>query len=449
MLKKITAQKALVLSILTMALPAIIEMALNTLLGVADTIMISRLINQSALAAAGFANSIMFLLIFVFTSFNTGATALVSRSFGEKNFEKLNRIGSQTVLLNGIIGLVVMLLSLKFSSQIFVIFDTTKEVSIMIDSYFSIIAYGLFAMFLSFSFASILRGAGDTITPMAVTGFANILNIIGNYVLIRGIWIFPEMGIRGAALSTTLSRVVAVLIYIYICFFRHKKIKIRIHLMKFQAHVLKPLIRISLPGAVEQGLMQFSFLAIGVFVSKLDTASEAAFRILINIESISFMPAVGISIAAATLVGKSLGEKNKEHAKDIARVSFSLAIVWGIFVGSLFFIFKVPILKIFTTEPDVIKASIATMTLMAVNQPLLNFMIAISGGLRGAGDTKLVMYIALLRLWAIFVPVSYLFVNIYSYGVSGIWIAEILSFLIFDYIIFRRFKSGKWADIKL
>lgn len=447
MFKKITAQKALILSILTMALPAIIEMALNTLLGVADTIMISRLINQSALAAAGFANSIMFTLIFVFTSFNTGATALVSRSFGEKNFEKLNRIGSQTVLLNGLIGLIIMLLSLKFSSQIFLIFDTTKEVSLMIDSYFSIIAYGMLAMFLSFSFASILRGAGDTITPMAVTGFANILNIIGNYVLIRGIWIFPEMGIRGAALSTTLSRLIAVLIYIYICFFRHKRVKIRVSLMKFQADILKPLVRISLPGAIEQGLMQISFLAIGVFISKLETASEAAFRILINIESISFMPAVGISIAAATLVGKSLGEKDKEHAKNIGQVSFTLAIVWGMFVGTLFFIFKVPILKIFTTDSQVIKAAITSMTLIAVNQPLLNFMIAISGGLRGAGDTKIVMYITILRLWIIFVPLSYVFINIYSYGVSGLWIAEILSFVIFDYVIYKRFVSGKWADI--
>lgn len=449
MLEKITAKKALVFSILTMALPAIIEMALNTLLGVSDTIMISRLINQSALAAAGFANSIMFTLIFVFTSFNTGATALISRSYGEKKFEKLNRIGSQTVLLNGLIGLVIMILSLKFSTQIFVIFDTTKEVSLMIESYFSIIAYGMLAMFLSFSFASILRGSGDTITPMVVTGLANVLNIIGNYVLIRGVWIFPEMGIAGAALSTTLSRVFAVVIYIYICFFKHEKIKLRIKLMKFQSEILKPLARISLPGAIEQGLMQVSFLVLGVFISKLETASEAAFRILINIESISFMPAVGISIAAATLVGKSLGEENKEHAKDIGSASYFIAIIWGVFVGALFYIFRVPILMIFTTEPDVIKASLFSMTLMAVNQPLLNFMIAISGALRGAGDTKIVMFITILRLWLIFVPVSYIFINIYSYGVSGLWISEILSFLIFNIVIFRRFKGGKWAEIKL
>ncbi len=159
----------------------------------------------------------MYTLIFVFTSFNTGATALVSRSYGEENFDRLNRIGSQTLLLNGIIGLVVMTLSLLFKDEIFMIFDTTPEVTQMIDAYFSIIAYGMLAMFLSFSFASVLRGAGDTFSPMVITGVANVLNIIGNYVLIKGVWIFPEMGIAGAALSTSLSRILAVLAYIFIC----------------------------------------------------------------------------------------------------------------------------------------------------------------------------------------------------------------------------------------
>ncbi len=447
MLKSFTAKRALILSILSMAMPAIIEMALNTMLGVADTIMISRFIGDSGLAAAGFANSIMFTLIFVFTSFNTGATALVSRSYGEENFDKLNRIGSQTVLLNGIIGLVVMILSLVFKDQIFMIFDTTPEVASMIDSYFSIIAYGMLAMFLSFSFASILRGAGDTFSPMVITGCANVLNIIGNYVLIKGVWIFPEMGIAGAALSTSVSRILAVIAYIFICFRLHERVHLRVAMMKFQQEIMKPLIRISLPGALEQALMQTSFLAVSVIISKLETTSEAAFRILINIESISFMPAVGISIAAATLVGKSLGEDNKEKAIDVGAVSYGLAIAWGVIAGLLFLVFRYPILSIFTTESSVIESSMFSMLLMAFNQPLLNFMIGISGALRGAGDTKSVMVITILRLWGVFVPLSYLTIIWLDYGVAGIWIAEIISFALFNAVIMKRFKSKKWTDI--
>ncbi len=447
MLKTLKTKRALILSILSMAMPAIIEMALNTMLGVADTIMISRFIGDSGLAAAGFANSIMYTLIFVFTSFNTGATALVSRSYGEENFKKLNKTGSQTVLLNGIIGLVIMVLSLLFSREIFMIFDTTAEVSVMIESYFSIIAYGMMAMFLSFSFASILRGAGDTVSPMVITGVANVINIIGNYVLIKGVWIFPEMGIAGAALSTSISRMLAVLAYAFICFRLHERVKLKLRYMKFEQAILKPLIKISLPGAMEQALMQTSFLAVGVIISKLETTSEAAFRILINIESISFMPAVGISIAAATLVGKSLGEKDKDRAYDVGAVSAGLAIAWGVVAGLLFLVFRRPILQIFTTDALVIESSMFTMLLMAFNQPLLNFMIGISGGLRGAGDTKNVMIITIMRLWLVFVPLSYITIISMGYGVAGLWIAEIVSFAIFNLVISKRFKSRKWTEI--
>jgi putative MATE family efflux protein len=449
MINKLMNKRTLVLSILTMAMPAIVEMALNTLLGVADTIMISRFIGESGLAASGFANSIMYTLIFVFTSFNTGATALVSRSFGERNFERLNQAGSQTVLLNGIIGLIIMTLSLLFIDEIFMIFDTTPEVAQMIHDYFSIIAYGMLAMFLSFSFASILRGAGDTVTPMVVTGVANILNIIGNYVLIKGIWIFPEMGIAGAALSTTLSRILAVMAYILICFRTHSLVALRLRLMTFKKDIIKPLIRISLPGAMEQGLMQTAFLVIGIFISKLSTTSEAAFRILLNIESISFMPAVGISIAAATLVGKSLGEEDKAKAIEIGTISYALAVTWGILAGCIFIVLRKPILQVFTTDLSVIEASMFTMLLMAFNQPLLNFMIGISGALRGAGDTKNVMVITILRLWLIFVPFSYLTIIWFDLGVSGIWISEIMSFLIFCIIILKRFNGKKWTNIRI
>ncbi len=441
--------KALILSILTMALPAVLEMSLNTLLGVADTIMISQFIGKSALAAAGFANSIMFTLIFVFTSFNSGATALVARSYGEGDYDRLNRTASQTVLLNGGISLVIMALSLIFSVQLFSIFDTTIEVSNFIQDYFPIVAWSIPAMFLSFSYAAILRGAGDTVSPMVITGISNVINIIGNYVLIKGIWIFPEMGIAGAALSTTISRWIAVTAYTVICFGMHERVKLRLKDMAMQADILKPLIRISTPGAVEQALMQSSFLVLGVIVSRLDTVSEAAFRILINIESISFMPAVGLSIAAATLVGKSLGEKDEEKAYASGMTSALLATLWGGFMCIVFFVLREPILRAFTSDAAVIQASLGTMLLIAVNQPLLNFMIAMSGGLRGAGDTKAVMYITIGRLWLIFVPGSYFLIIRMATGIAGLWIAEIAAFLIFCVIIYRRFANREWMKIKL
>lgn len=447
-IKKLNGKKALILAILAMATPAIIEMGLNTLLGVADTIMIGQMINSGAIASVGFSNQIMFFLIFTFSAFNTGAVAMISRANGEKDAPKMVRIAEQNVVLNLVMGVAVMVLAFIFRSDIFRIYDIEQKIFDDALIYFDYILIGFVPMFLSFAFASILRGTGDTKTPMWVTGFANILNIFGNYVLISGWGIFPEMGIGGAALSTSISRIVAVCIYIYVLYVKDSDIKLKAKWF-VDRHIIAPLFRISLPGGIEQFFMQLSFLVVGVFISKLDTNAESLFRILIQIESLSFMPAVGVSIAAATLVGKSLGEKDIQKATDIGGTSSLLGIFWGIFVGIIFVVVPLPLLYAFTSDQTVITLGIPVMIYMALNQPGLNYMIVMGGALRGAGDTYKLMIYTMVRLWGLFVPLSYLFILLLDQGVAGLWQAEIISILTTALIIYRRFHSIKWALLSI
>lgn len=442
--KFLQEKKTMLLLIITISLPAIIEMALNTMLGVADTIMISRFIGKEALSSVGFANQIVFGLIFIFSSFNTGAVALISRAFGEKNYSKLKRISEQNINLNLLIGVAILGLSLIFNRDIFKIFDVSREVYFNILSYFKIILVGFVPMFLSFSFAANLRGSGDTLTPMVVTGIANILNIAGNYVLILGIGPFPRLGIEGAAWATSGSRVVSLIIYIYILYIKKSRIQLKVKFF-FDKEIIKPLWKISLPGAIEQGLMQISFIVLSIIVSQLDTVSEASFRILIQIESISFMPAVGMSIAAATLVGKSLGEKKIDKASEVGYLSTGLGMLWGAVMGLIFILFPKEILQLFSKDISVVSAGSSAMLFMGINQIALNFVIVISGALRGAGDTGTVMINTVLRLWLVFVPMSFLFIIVLNKGVVGIWYAEICSFILFAFLLFLRFKSKRWA----
>lgn len=449
-LKKILkGNKVLLASIIAVAMPAIGEMSLNTLLGVSDTLMISHFIGNEALSAVGFANQIVFTLIFVFSSFNTGATAMISRAYGEEDYHKLKKTAGQTVFINFIIGIVITILASIFAKNIFSIYKMSPEVLNYTLTYFYIIVFGMIFMFLSFSYAAILRGSGDTFTPMIITLIANVLNIIGNYVLITGWGPFPELGIAGAAWSTSISRMIAMILYTYILFIRKRRVRIRIKDMKLTQNILKPLWNLSYPGAIEQALMQVSFVIIGVIVSQLDTNSEAAFRILINIESVSFMPAVGLSIAAATLVGKALGEKDIDKATETGYAASALGVLWGLFMGLIFFIFPKYILGAFTPDINIVLLSMTTMYFMGINQPFLNFMIVMSGALRGAGDTRSVMTITSLRLWIIFIPLSYLFIITLNQGVIGVWYGEIISFLIFSTVMFMRFRSKKWTQIKI
>lgn len=446
-MKFIKRNKALIATILTLAFPAIIEMTLNTLVGIVDTIMISQLIGLEGLSAAGFANQLIFTVIFIFSSFNAGATAMISRSFGEKNMVKLNQVLGQNLFINFAIGLVITVGSLAFAPSLLGIFDIAPDVFELGVGYFRIVALGMIFMFISFAAKASLRGASDTRTPMLITGLINILNIIGNYVLMTGFWIFPNLGLRGAAVSTTFARFLDAFLLIIILCWGKKGVQLKVPNLRITKDIFKPLWRLSSSAAIEQMLMQLSFLLSGIFISQLDTLAEGSFRILLNIESLSFMPAVGISIATASLVGKSLGEKEEKRALHTGYIASGLGATWGIFMGLIFFIFPVFILKFFTTDQAIIQASLFTMYLMGLNQAPLAFWIVMGGALRGTGDTRGVMVLSSMRLWLLFIPLCYLFILLLNFGVAGLWIAELASFFVFNIVMFRRFKRMEWTQI--
>ena len=442
-------RRKLIQNILVIAAPAILEMALNTLLMVADTLMVSRLISESALSGVGIVNSIFFLLIFVFSSFNTGAVAMVSRSYGEKDMDKAANFAGNNLVINLTIGALITLLAAVFRNALFMPYEITAEVLNYGQAYFNIIIPGMLFQFGSFAFASMSRGVEDTRTPMYITGFANIFNIVFNYVLIRGVWFFPEMGIHGAALATTMARVIAFSIYLYIFISGRHKLKLTNATLRLRRALVRQLWKISYPGAIEQLLMQGSFFVMGIFITMLDTSAEALFRILISIESTSFMPAVGIAIATATLVGKSLGEKDIEKATDTGYLATIMGAIWGAIAAAMFLLFPNFILSMFTDKQELFDQGISVFRIMAFNQLFLTANIVMGGALRGAGDTAAVTRLTSLRLWLIFTPMSYVLIRFTDYGVGGVWIAEVTSLMIFLVFLVLRFRSQKWAVLDI
>lgn len=434
-------------NIFLLALPAMMEMSLNTLVGMADTIMISRFIGKEALAAVGFANQIIFTLIFVFSAFNAGATAMVSRSYGAGNKKRMNKIMNENLSLNIILGIIVTIFTFFFAEIILNVFDITETVKNYGTTYLKYIAVGQLFMFISFAAAASLRGAGDTKTPMYITGAANLLNIIGNYVLITGFGIFPELGIAGAAISTAFARFTAAALYLALFISNRGILKLHPSWMKITAKIVKPLMNLSYAAGLEQLFMQLAFFVNGIFISKLDTTAEASFRILLNIESLSFMPAIGIAIAATTLVGKHLGEKNEMESLKSGLTAAVMGTALGSALALIYFFFPVYALRIFSSESQVINYSVSVLKIVALNQAFLAFVVIIVGALRGAGDTKGALYITVIRLWLLFIPLSYYFIVVLNYGVAGVWIAEIISLFLVALIAVKRFIKMEWAEI--
>lgn len=443
----IASYKPLLKDLMIIAVPAILEQTLNTALMFVDTLMISLILGKEALSAVGTANSMLYLLIFVFTAFNIGAVALISRAYGEGDRISMKAIAESNLTINLLSGIIVTALAFLTKSLLFLPYDLEASVRSQLYVYFDIVLIGMPFQFIAFAFAAVSRGVGDTKTPLKITFLINVINMMGNYVLMTGFWLFPNLGIGGAALSTTISRFVAALLYLLLFISGRHKIKIVLmDCLKWSKAWFYKLWVVSYPGAIESALMQGAFVIAGVFISFLNTDSEAAFRILINIESTSFMPAVGISIAAATLVGKSLGEQNVDKALMFGHLSAFLGLFWGVLVGSVFIFFSYPILSIFTKETQLLQICTGVMLVMGFNQPPLNYMIIMSGALRGAGDTKKVMHYTSLRLWLLFLPLTYFFIGVMGTNVEGLWYGEILSFIVFSFLITRRFNSRIWSE---
>lgn len=436
-------------SILNLAIPSMIEMLLTTLVSIADTIMIGKYLEAAGISAMSLANQIIFPIIFIFSAFNAGTTAIVARHIGAKEYDEANESAGQSLILNIMVGITLVVFMVIFHAKFIRLFPAKDNVLNLGIDYLRIVLYSQLFMLISFSISSALRGAGDTKTPMYVNGAVNLLNILGNWLLIYGIWIFPKMGIAGAALSTTLSRALGALFMLIITFKGNKKIKLRIHDLKLKMSKVKRIARIGWSAAIEQLFMQTSFIAINFIVVTLGEVSHAILNMVIRIESISFMPAFGISIAASTLVGQNLGAKDEEMSVKSGNLAALLGALMGLFLGMLIFMFPKELISLFVNDANTIREGIVPIRFAAVQQWAIALMLIYSGALRGAGDTKIVMYISIFRVWGMFVPLTYLFVKFSNLGIDGVFIASNIVFFIVAILFYYRFNSRKWINIEV
>ncbi|WP_051412195.1 MATE family efflux transporter [Halonatronum saccharophilum] len=435
--------------IIILATPAIIEMFMNTLVGLADTVMVGRGIGAEGLAAVNLANYLVFPAVFIFSAFNIGTTALVSRYIGARAKSRAERVASQSYMLNIIIGFILTVLMYFSHTDLIKLFPAEKEVLDIAIPYLRVVIYSQFFMLATFSLSSSFRGAGDTVTPMVVNGAVNLINILGNWLLIFGIGFFPQLGVRGAAISTTLSRIVGAIIFTIIALKGDKKIRLVPRWFKVKLKAIKKLWKISWSAALEQFFLQSSFIILNYLIIQLGTIDYSAYNIVLRIESISFMPAFGISIATTTLVGQYLGAKDKKNALRSGDLSALFGGGLAILLGAIFIAFPEELSSLFINDRDVIESAVIPLRLAGIQQFAISILIIYSGALRGAGDTLRVMFITIFRMWFLSIPLTYYIVNHTDLGLTGVYIGTNISFAIIATIFYLYFRSGKWMEIKL
>jgi len=431
-----------------LAWPAMVELLLSTLFSMIDMIMVGR-ISYQALTAVGLTNHPTMLALAVFQALNVGSTALVARFIGSGDIKNAKATVRQSLVLVTILGVVVSIGGYLLSPAIITFMRAEPDVYPMSVSYLQIVSLGWLFTTISLNVGAILRGSGDTMTPMRYNLFSNLLNVFGNYVLIFGKFGFPALGVVGAALSTTFCRGVAALLALRAIFNKNKIIGVSLKDdYRIDKNLLERLISIGLPSAMEQFLLRLGQVFFSRAVAGLGTAVYAAHQTAVNISSLTFTPGQAFGMAATTMVGQSLGAKHPDVAEKAGLAARRMGLIIALAIAIVLFFFGYDVALLYTDEPEVARAAANALKILAIMQPMQSTQFILAGALRGAGDTRWPLYSTAIGIWGIRVVLVHVFIAM-GMGLMGAWVAQLCDQAFRAVFIYSRYKSGTWKKVKV
>ncbi len=441
--------------IINITSPVFIELLLGTLFGMVDMIMLGQYgtsaISTASIAAVGITNQLMFIGLSLVQSLSIGATAMVARYIGAKRHDRVEPVVKHIVIMSQIfIAIPLLFIALSFTPNIMKFLGAQQDTISIGSNYFRVIALGFVFQAFNFSIFASLRGAGDTKTPMKINIVANLFNVIGNAVLIYGLFGAPELGILGAGISTSLSQVVASVLLVRYILRPESTIHINLRKkFKINKDIMFNLVKIGIPAAIEQIVMRLGILLFVKIIASLGTVAYATHQIGINILSLSFTPGQSFGIAASTLAGRSLGAKDASLAEKYIKTSRQIGTLIAFGMGFILFFFGPTIASLYSNDPKVVTEAAKILKLMAFIQPFQCAQLIISGGLRGAGDTIWTLISTFIGILIVRLILAYYFVMILGMGLIGAWLAVLIDQLIRWILITLRFRTNKWKYVTI
>jgi putative MATE family efflux protein len=436
-------------NIARLVIPAAAENFLHMMVFIVDIIMVGRL-GTEAIASVGLAGALNFVLTIVFSSLSAGTLSLVARYTGARQRAAAERVAAQSLLLSITVGVAVAPILFHFSDSLFYLMSAEPAVMRLSTLYFTIVVSFLPCRLIILTISASLRGAGDTRTPMLITLAMNLTNVLFNWLLIFGIWIFPRMEVAGAAWGTVIAYLVGAALSLAILLRGRALVTLHLRdMLGFNLEVIKGILWISLPATLDALLTQLGYLVFIKIVAMLGTVSLASHQIAVRIESISFMPGYAFGVSTATLVGQSLGAKKEELARLSMRRNCLFALLLMCTFGVLFLILPRQLATVFGPEEDVLYLSSLCVMISAIEQPALAIYMVYAGGLRGAGDTLSPMLITIVGTLFFHVPMAYVFGLVLGWGLAGIWFGAALDWIGRAIAVYLLFRRGRWRKLKL
>lgn len=448
--------RAMILTIITLAWPTMVEQAMQTLVQYIDTAMVGAL-GTEATAAVGATTTVNWLVGSTISALSIGFLADISKSFGAGRSEFARRASAQSVLMVLITGIFFTVVTVSLSRKVPVWMNVEESIQDMASMYFLILYLPMLPRTASIIFGTVLRAAGDTKTPMKIGILINLLNITLNFLLIYptrtmtvlGVCIVMPgagLGVIGAAAASAAAFLIGG-IQIFICLWRHPRISPKGYSLRPDPEILWPCLQVTWPNMLQRFGTSLGYVAFASMINSLGAVATAAHTIANTVESAFYIPGYGMQTAAATLAGNAYGAGDRKAMKSLAAMMIPLEIGLMIVSGGALFVLAPPLVGMFTENPKVIALGITVLRMVAVSEPFFGFGIIVEGLMLGVGKTRAPFVYNIVGMWGIRIAGTFICTQMMGMGLAAAWACMIahnlLLFVLFGYSL----VSGTWNPL--
>ncbi len=436
-------------AIFLLSVPMVLEMAMESLFGLVNIFWVGKLGKDQA-AAVGITESLLTIVFTVAMGLSMGTTAMVARRIGEKDHDGAARAAEQSILLGILVSIPLALIGVIFHRQLFALMNAESSVTTAGAGYITVIFGANVVVMLLFLINAIFRGAGDAAIAMRALWIGNIINLALDPLLIFGLGPFPELGVMGSAIATTIGRGIAVMYQLSRLSGGHSRVPVQFHrIFKPDFELMGTLLRISLGGMFQMLVATSAWMVLMSLVGKFGSAAQAGYTFAIRIIWVTLLPSWGMSNAAATLVGQNLGAQKPDRAEKSVWLTGHCNAVFLLGVMATFLLFAEPLLRIFTHDETVIPYGVDALRFISYGYIFYGYGMVLSAAFNGAGDTYTPTVINLICFWALQMPLAYWLAMKTGLEAKGVFLAVTIAESILAVMAMVIFKRGKWKEQKV
>ena len=434
-----------------LAVPVMIGMLTQTFINLFDVAMVGRLGADAKTALAALGVGIITLWVFggALNAISVGILSLVTRRFGEKEYEKAGEVLFVGIVMAIVLGTAMGIIGYVISKPLFTLLTHNRVVAIEGSKFIRFRFIGLLPFLIIIVYKAFFDALGKTWVFMYVEIIMNIVNVVLSYGLILGHMGFPRLGVEGAGISATASSFVGAAAIILYSFARRFRAFNIYKVCRINFRLVREVVKISYPAAIAAVLTTLGFEAFIVISGKINVVTQAATTIMTQLASLTFLPLLGFGTAAATMVGQSLGAGNPEQAEKYAYSSIKLGTVIIAFLALVFIAFPQQVIGLFTDTNAVIVEGSKALIIFSLAMVFEAVGIIASQSLFGAGYTKYVMVVDVSLHWLLFVPLSYVLGVVAGLNIVGLWLSADTYVFLLSMLMLIGLKRGKWKLVKI